>query len=204
VNYGQLKTFIIARAHRPDKLSQAGDFIREAEGLIRVKLDAYPLSTTLTDANRSGPTSPRYTLPSGLRRITQVFSSDGIALVKSSRTALPPTNGAGSTRIYADYGTSIIVAGVPGAGTSLALEYMGVPSALTNDVDVNALLTDHETLYVEGALFFLRKDIEDDDQAQRHYDLFMAYMDGLNEQYGEKTGGAVTSGGYDFSPRSSY
>lgn len=204
MNYGQLKTFVIARSHRPDKQSQAADFIREAEGLIRVNLDAYPLSSTLTDASRSGPTSGRYTLPAGLRRITQVFSPDGYPLVKSSRTALDPQGGAGSVRIYADYGTSIIISGVPAATTTLALEYMGVPPALTLDADTNSLLTDHETLYVEGALFFLRRDTEDDQQAQSHFDLFMAYITGLNEQYGEKTGGAVTSGGYDFSPRSSY
>lgn len=204
MNYGQLKTFIISRSHRPDKTSQAADFIRAAEGLIRVKLDAYPLSSTLTDANRSGPTSGRYTLPSGLRRITQIFSTDGVALEKVSRTALDPNGASGLARKYTDYGTTIVIAGVPGAASVLPLEYMGVPAALTLDADTNTLLTDHETLYVEGALFFLRKDTEDDDQAQRHYDLFQAYMDGLNEQYGEKTGGAVTSGGYDFAPRSSY
>lgn len=204
MNYLELRAAVIAESHRTDQTANAAMFIRRAEGLIRVNLDAYPLSTTLTDADRSGPTSGRYTLPEGLRRISQVFASDGYPLTKVSRTAIDPQAAGCPVRTYADYGVSIIVSGVPAAASALALEYMGVPNALALDTDTNALLTAHETLYVEGALFYLYKFIEDDAAAQVHFDLFTSYVTALNDQYGEKTGGAVTSGGYNFNCGSTY
>jgi hypothetical protein len=128
----------------------------------------------------------------------QIFAPDGVALVKSSGTSIDPNGTGDVARTYADYGYSIIVSGIPGELSELALEYMGVPEPLTAPTDTNTLLELHETLYIEGALFYLRKAISDDDQAQRHFDLFQGYVVGLNDQYGEKTGGAVTSGGYNF------
>lgn len=200
MNYGELKTAVLDDGHRADLTAHVARFIREAEGMIRRELRAYPLSGTLTDANRSGPTSGVYTLPSGLLELRAVYrqNDDGDALEQVALSVIHRRSAAARPLQYAVRGSTIEVRGIPGTGAVLEIEYLGQPAALVNDADTNALLTDHETIYKEGALFYLHKHCENVELAQGALDTFTDAVEKLNQQIGRKLGGASIAGAYNF------
>lgn len=202
MNYVELKAAIKLDSRRSDMDSEIPRFIREAEGLIRRELRAYPLSYTLTETDRV--LDGRYTLPSGFAEMRQIYSADNVPLDPVSLSAIGPQTASNPVRQYASLGRSIIIIGTPATDDQMKMEYLGTPTPLASDTDTNDLLTDHESIYIDGALFYLRKSLQDLELANEHLSDFSAAIQKLNSQFGRRIGNANTSGGYNFNSRSSY
>lgn len=205
MNYEELKAAVIADTKRTDQTDNVPRYIREAEGALRRMLTAYTLSYTFDDTDRgSDSTSGIYLLPGTVREIRQVYSPDRVALQKVSLAAIPPQGGGQSVRCYAPLGNRIQLYGIPAEGAEFDMEYFGLPPALVDDSDTNELLTDHESLYIEGASYHLYKVVEDFEMADRSWSAFSNIIENLNDSMAKLLGGMNTSGGYNFRSRSSY
>lgn len=203
--YSELQDAIIADSHRPDLSGQVVRFIRETEGLIRRDLRAYPLSDTLTDADRSDVTSGVYTLPSGLLEIRAIYSGNNCPpLVQASLDGIKRIYGGAPPVEFAINGDTIEIRGIPAANANLAIQYLGTPDALSSNTDTNSLLTDHESLYIEGSLYFLYKHTQDLELAQVARDSFTDTLERLNQAAGRKLGGASQTPAYNFGCGGSY
>lgn len=204
MNYGDLKAAVISDSHRPDLADDVPRFIREAEGMIRRDLRAFPVSATLGESDRvSGGV---YTLPTGLLELRTIYPPDSPAdaLEQVSLSVIRRQHSKMAPRQYAVRGSTIEIRGVPAEDTEFGIEYLGHPPPLEADEDTNVLLTDHESLYLEGALFFLFKHVQDVDLAQGALDTFANVLDKLNEQFGRRIGGASVAAAYNFGGGSGY
>lgn len=207
MNYGQLKQAVLDTAHRADLASFSADFVRRAEGMIRRELRAYPLSYTLTDADRVS--NGVYTLPSNVLEVRAIFASDvngnSYALEQVGLSAIRVALEASASPVqYAIRGTQIEFRGVPATGSSLELLYLGSPTAFSADADTNALLTDHEAIYLQGALYHLYVHTQDLELAQAALEACTDAIDKVNQTMGRKLGGARGTGAYNFSPSGTY
>lgn len=202
MNYAELKAAIKADSQRTDQDANLPRFIREAEGMIRRELRAYPLSYTLTESDRVA--DGRYTLPVGFAEMRQIYSVDNVPLDPVSLSAIGPQTASNPVRQYASLGRHIIIIGTPAANDEMQMEYLGTPAPLEDDSDTNELLTDHESLYIDGALYYLRRSLQDLELANEYLGDFNAAIQKLNSQFGRRIGNANTSGGYNFNSRSSY
>jgi hypothetical protein len=203
VNYGELKTFVLADAHREDLTGEVAGFIRRAEGMIRRDLVGYELEATLDESGRIA--LGVYTLPATVLIVRAVYGESsgreyqladvGAVNIKS----IPDTYRA---EHYAIRGNTIEFRGVPGTSEEFALHYFGHPAALAADGDENALLTDHEELYVAGAQFYLRLHTEDRELANDAFGRFVSAMEKLNDATARKVGGgAAVAGPYNLGNR---
>lgn len=196
MNYGELKAAVLSDSHRPDLSAEVARFIREAEGMIRRDLRAYPLSDTLAEADRVS--DGVYALPTGLLEVRVIRNPDGFPLDQVSLSAITRLPATANPLQYAIMGANIEIRGTPGTDAELPIEYLGHPAALADDADTNSLLSDHESLYIEGALFFLRKHTEDLELAQAALESFTGMIEKLNEATGRKLGGASQTPAYNF------
>lgn len=191
MNYGELKTAILSDSHRADLTADVPRFIREAEGMIRRDLTAYELTAVLDETDRDS--DGLYNLPSGLLEIRNVFTDDapnGAEPVAINQLRAIAANA--PVIWYTVRGDQIEFRGVPATDAEIEIAYLGVPAALSADGDTNDLLTDHESLYIEGALFFLYKHTQDLELANAALETFTSILDKLNQQYARKT--SKTSG----------
>ena len=203
MNYGQLKTFVLAEAHRADLTAEVAGFIRRAEGMIRRRLVGYELTVTLDEDDRDA--DGVYDLPSNLLMLRVVFttSSSGLSY-QVENCGAPNIREYGPTApvlVYAVRGSQIEFRGVPAEDQELELHYFGHPAALSADADENTLLTDHESLYVEGALFYLYKHTQDVELAQGALDVFDATIEALNDAHARKVSSGSNQGHYNFGQR---
>lgn len=166
--------------------------------MIRRELaGGYPLSATLDESDRvSGGV---YTLPSNLLvlRTLKRADADGDGLEQVALNVLRRRSASATPVQYAVKGKTIEIRGTPATDAEFELEYFGYPEALAADDDTNDLLSDHETIYKEGALFFLFKHTQDVELAQGALDTFGDAINKLNEAAGRKLGGASIAGAYN-------
>lgn len=198
MNYGELKTFVLADAHRTDLTAEIAGYVRRAEGLIRRELVGYELSATLDEDDRvSGGV---YTLPSTVllvRTITGTHSGDeytltdvGLANIKNIDDAAVPVH-------YAIRANTVEFRGVPDTDAAFTVNYFGHPAALAEDDDENDLLTDHEELYIAGAQFYLFLHEQNRELANDAFSRFSDAIEKLNEAHARKIGGGGSVGAYN-------
>lgn len=200
MNYGELKSAVVNGAHRPDLLGDAPGFVREGEGLIRREL-RYALALTVTLDETDRVADGVYALPAELDTVTAVYTEDAPAgLEQVSRAQIRRLRDTAPVQQYCVLGDTIEFRGVPGPDYEIELHYMGHPAALDDDGDTNALLTNHETLYISASRFFLYKHTQDLELAQGELDTFTAAIEKLNEQLARKLGGASVAPVYHFGP----
>lgn len=200
-----LRTAIISDSHRSDLTTDVDRFIRLAEGMIRRDLTAYELSATLTDADRVATSSPVYVLPDRLailRRVQPTTQRRG--LTRIAVDAIGAYAETDRVHSYAQFDDRIEIRGNPATGSEFTVNYYGTPAPLENDADTNELLTDHESLYQSGAMFYLYLNTQDRELANDQLDIFNGVMATLNEAYSRKIGGAKVTQGYNFNGGSSY
>jgi hypothetical protein len=191
MNFGELKTKLLAYSHRADLSGEAAGFVSLAEGLIRRELRAYETSATLTDSDRVA--DGLYALPATVDEVRTIYSSDqgvSYSLEQVSATQLRELAGSAPVMWFTTRGSQIEFRGVPGTGATLEVLYLGHPAALSADGDTNDLLTDHPALYLYGALFFLYQYTQDLELAQAALDTFSDTIEKLNQLHGRKAGGA--------------
>lgn len=202
MNYGELKTFVLADAHRADLTTHIERFVRGAEGLIRRKCPNFQTdaSVTLDDTDRSGTDSDLYTLPSGVLEVRRVVALDAnvppLHPVGPNNLALKSRSS--SSSFYALLGNRLQIRGTPGEGAEWDVLYWGELAELSADGDTNAVLTSHEALYVHGAKHYLRRHTEEWDQAAEELELFNDVADALNELTKRRIGNAGAAPAYDF------
>lgn len=208
LNYGTLKTKILDDAHRPDLGdAKAVDFVRFAEGEIARRLRATEMikRSTLTDGERVTAGFGIYTLPTDYLEERVVRRADGLKLDKESLSGLRNFDGGTALLSYAPISkTEIEFRGVPSVTETIELTYFARPATFTLDPDVNLLLTDHESLYVDAGLQALYIFTQDRELASDHAGLALDTIETLNEQAGRLLGGAETDPGYCLSRSGSY
>lgn len=203
MNYGQLKTFVLADSHREDLTTHIERFVRGAEGLIRRKCPNFQTdaSVTLDDTDRSGVSSDLYTLPSGVIEVRRVVMTSGAE--EPPLHPVGPNNLALKSRsthpsFYALLGNRLQIRGVPAEDAEFDVLYFGELAELSADGDTNAVLTSHEALYIHGAKHYLRRHTEEWDQAAEELELFNDVADALNEVTKRRLGNAGAAPAYDF------
>lgn len=204
MNYGELKTFVLADSHRTDLTAYIERFVRGAEGLIRRKCPNFQTdaSVTLDDTDRgSDPTTDLYTLPSGIIEVRRVVMTSGSE--EPPLHPVGPNNVALKSRsahpsFYALLGNRLQIRGVPGEGSEFDVLYFGELTELSADGDTNAVLTSHEAVYVHGAKHYLRRHTEEWDQAADELELFNDAADALNELTKRRLGNPGAAPAYDF------
>jgi len=194
MNKTELAQAILDASHRPDLSSFTDTFIRRAEGMIRRDIRAYPLAVTLVEADRVA--NGLYNLPDGFLEARRVRIGDN-ALESVSLAILRVLSGSADPFWYAVLGDTIEFRGIPGTNATIDLDYLGSPPVLSVGADTNALLTEHESLYVEGALFHLYRHTQDRELAADAFNAFSDVMEPLNQQFGRRVGGASVAGAYN-------
>lgn len=198
MNYGELKTAIEEDSHRPDLATLIPRFITEGEGMIRRELVAMSVTDTLEESDRVA--DGVYTLPTGLQTIRNIYKTGTPewSLTKVSLSELRGLAASVDPSWYAEIGTNNVeIRGVPGTGVVFDIEYTGHPAALVDDSDTNDLLTNHESLYIEAAMFYLHKHTQNIELASIAQETYSDVLGKLNEQYGRKFGGASQANGYN-------
>lgn len=205
MNYGELKTAILDDTHRADLSAHVERFIRQCEGMIRRDLRAYLINATLTDTDRVS--EGLYNVPGRLLEVRDIKlqGRQGDGLVRVSPGQIRRLDLTSDVVQYTQNGDHTIeFRGNPSATDIFDILYYGTPAPFTSDVDVNDLLTDHETLYMAGSKMYLYLHTQDKELAADELTLFNSVVDALNEQVGRQTGGAVVAPSYNFAGGSSY
>ena len=205
MNYGELKQAILDDTHRPDMSDHVERFIRQCEGMIRRDLVAYTLTTTMTDSDRAS--DGLYNLPARVLQIRdlKLQGRQGDGLIRVSPGQIRRLDSTADVVQYAQNGDGTIeFRGVPGTTDVFDLLYYGSPVPFSSDTDENALLTDHESIYMEGSKVFLYTHTQDLELAGASGNLFDQMMDDINEQMARQIGGATIAPTYNFSGGSAY
>jgi len=205
LNYGTLKTQILEDAHRPGLTAKVDDFVRQAEGVIFRRLRSAELITRvdLTDSDRVTASEGFYTLPSDYLEERSLFiasAAGDVQLESVSLAELRRYSGSAPVRHYSIISQSEIeFRGIPSTTDTIELIYFARPTAFSSDSDTNAILTNHESIYIHAALAVLYQYTQDLELSQVHAGFAAEAIEGLNEQSGRVLGGARTAGYYDFS-----
>jgi len=200
MNYGQLKTAVLEHAHAPELTAEVAGFVRLAEGLIRRELRAYELAYTLDESDRVA--LGVYTLPATLLEVRAIYATDaagetfalenvGVVGIRNALATSPVLS-------YAVRGDNTIeFRGVPATDAELEVLYLGHPVAFSADGDENDLLTNHEAIYLYGALHYLYTWTEDLELAGAARENCLDAIEKLNQQIGRKIGGGSVVPGYN-------
>lgn len=201
----ELRDAAIADTHRNYDAPTMARFVAQAEGLIRSMLEAYSLTATLTDVDRPlGVTSGVYTLPIRTVLVRYVHNADSMPLDQVDENLAWSHRSASIVGMYAVRATSILVAGVPGAGTSLELQYLGMPAALTLDADTNQLLNDFPQLYVSALGVYMHNRAQDYESASLCRQEVVSLIRSINRSMHKLLGGARAVPVYNTNFRSTY
>lgn len=202
--YSDLRADIVSDSKRSDLFTETPRFIRLAEGLIRRDLTAYELTATLTDADRV--TDGVYTLPTGFQqdRSVHVVGRTARALNRVSANQSRVYEPSADVVQYTIHGDGTIeFRGVPSESDTFDLRYFGMPEPLETTA-TNALLTDHEGLYLSGALYYLYMNEQSTELAGAQAQTFDAIMERINEMMKRRLGGNASAPLYNMTSRSSY
>ena len=156
LNYTTLQTEILAVAKRPTLTAEVTGCIRRGEGMIRRELLGYELQSTLQEANRSA--NGVYNAPAYCHYVQSIFTTDADAneypLNRVGLANIYRLSAAASLLEYAHYADFIEFRGVPATDKEMRVHYIGHPAPLDLTA-TNALLTDHEEIYISASLFQL-------------------------------------------------
>lgn len=199
LDYTTLQTEILAVAKRPTLTSEVVSCIRRAEGMIRRELLGYELQATIQESDRVS--NGVYNAPSYLHYVQSISTTDAdgdeYPLNRVGLNNIYRLSASASLLEYAVYNDFIEFRGVPATDKEMRCNYIGHPAPL-DVTSTNALLTDHEEIYISGALFQLYAGyIEAAELAQGQLDIFNNAVDGLNMAIRRKLGGGVRSYGYN-------
>jgi hypothetical protein len=204
VNFGELKTAILADTHRSDLTAHVARFVRLGEGLIARRMQAWEVDTTFTldDTDRAGVEFDLYTLPSGILQIRRIVlataDGEGYPLTPAGPNFVALIRRACAPFYYAVLGNRLQVRGVPAEDAELELDCRGRLAALSDDGDTNAVLTAHEALYMHASKHYLYDHTQDLELKAEELGSFNDVVDQLNEEAGRKLGNAGAAPAYDF------
>jgi hypothetical protein len=200
LTYSTLQTAVLTISKRPTLTTEVVECIRRCEGRLRRELIAYELQATLAEVDRSS--GGIYTAPAYCLQVQDIFTTDALSrsypLENVGRVNIRGLVATAPVLHFAHYQSVIEFRGVPATDQEMTVNYFGHPAPLAT-TDTNALLDDHEGLYIAGALFELYSDYTEDlELAQAQLDKFNHDIDELNKAIGRKLGGGVTAAAYNF------
>lgn len=170
-DYGTLKAWLAATAHRADLTDDIPGFIQSAESMIAEHVRAIEMVTTvqLLEADRSA--GPIYDVPSdflGAKAVTGTISSQGYPLSQIAISELYRYGLSGTPVVFAAYDRQIEFRASPAVDAAFTLIYFKRPTAFVADTDTNSLLTNHPTLYQHSAIHWLHIHTQDVELASAH------------------------------------
>lgn len=196
LNYTTLQSTVLDRAVRPELTTEVLQFIRECESMIRTRVRALELRSTLDESDRV--TGGIYNLSGQVQRLRAVYSSSSDApleLVGLGALRAVPTS-ADVTR-YAVVGQTIEFRGVPGTDAEIELVYFGWPDPLATTA-TNELLTNFEDLYIHGTLEALYTYTQDLELAQYHGGKAREIAEAVNDLTAGRNSGGSVAPAYNF------
>lgn len=156
--YNNLKTSIAGWLRRDGLTSVIPDFIVMGEELIKKRLRVYQMIQTTTVSLAASATTA--TLPTGFIKARSLSYNDvsqgrvleymPIAELQSLYSAYPTD----IPKAYSYRNGQLVLAPATPTAINLTLEYLGMPSALSNSVQTNSILTAYPTIYLNAALFY--------------------------------------------------
>jgi hypothetical protein len=200
----ELRDAALGDSHRENySVAIANRFIEQAEAFIKSRLEAYGLEYTFTDADRSGVTSPVYTLPARVSLVRYLHGPD-FPLDQCDENVIAQRKTSSNLEAFAVRAETLVVAGTPGAGTTLLMQYFGLPAPLAADGDTNTLLNDYPQLYIEATQIYIFKRGQDYESARIAQESVISLINEINRKMKKKLGGKRAAGPYNVSFRSSY
>ena len=176
MNYGELKQELldIAKLTLADTVgARVATFVRRAESMIAQHVRALEMLTTTTVLEASRISGGLYSGPTSALELVKVFDSStrielfkvGLGLLYRFRTdELPhswaPRGNAGALAFE--------LRGTPANGSSYNVLHFARPTAFASASDQNSLLTNYESLYINGALHWLYLDAHAPELAASH------------------------------------
>lgn len=203
MNYGQLKTRVLADGHRADLTAEVAGFIASTEARIARELRAREMIRRYTLAEVDRESEGIYNLPAGfLEERGFYIVGRKLALDKVGLGELITYATSGPVHCYAtiggeDSGGQVEFRAVPATDQEIPLVYFARPTAFSADADESVLLTNHEDIYIQGGLFYLHKHAENVELAQGALDLFGDAIAMLNEQASRYLGGTRFGNAYN-------
>jgi hypothetical protein len=200
LDYTSLQAWLLDQAKRDDLATQCPGFIRQCESLIRTKVEALEIRTTLTDTDRAS--DGLYNLSGRVREVRAAYATTstsgesyplenvGVSGIRQLRADADPLH-------YAIAGQQIEFRGVPATGAELELVVIGWPEALATTAS-NDLLTYHEDVYIYGSLHYLYQFSQDLELAASCLDTFSRVVDELNKATRRRIGGGSVLPWYNF------
>ncbi len=194
LDYTTLQALVLSTAVRPELTAEAPGFVRLCEGMIRREVLAHETRVTLDETDRSS--AGLYTLPDTIQEIRAAYYADvllqdvGARGIKLLSSDAPLIN-------YAVFLGAIEFRGVPATNAEIEIVGLGWPVALAT-TSTNALLTNHEALYLYGSLFALYQFTQDLELAQGALSTFRDAVDKVNRLFSRNTGGAQVLPAYNF------
>jgi hypothetical protein len=206
MNFGELKTRALSDYHREDYTAYIAIMVAEGEALIESQMEAFALTATLTDANRVGTV---YTLPAS--RVTLIkhvyISTSPLPLTQTDETqvaVINAANGAQCTHFAVRPNGVLVFGGSPSAGSTITVNYFGMPARLVLDADTNQLLTDYPQLYLEATGVYILKRAKDLEGSSAAYQSVASLIRELNRRMKKMIGGSEAVGPYNVEYGSSY
>jgi hypothetical protein len=203
MNYIQLQQAILDDTHKSQYVGAAVQrFIAQGESLIATILESYNLQGQLLDANRVSANSANYVLPAGLVNL-RYAKINGLPLGRVDETRVSLYLSANSSTMYAQRAKQIIVAGTPGTGVVIDIDYMGMPDALATTA-TNTLLDEVPQLYIDAASVYVFRRAQDYEGAGISMDSVKTMCADLNRKSKKLLGGAQATPIYNTDFRSAY
>lgn len=199
LDYTTLQSTVLADAVHAELTTEVVGFIRRAEALIRRKVHALELRTTLVEADRD--TDGIYNLSGQVQSVRAIWaegpSGDQYALENVGVAGIRQLAANAPVLHYAISAQQVEFRGVPGTDAELELIYRGWPDPLAT-TSTNELLTNHEDLYVCGTLHYLYRYTQDLELAQAELSAFLDAAEDLNKNTAKLTGGGSVQPAYNF------
>lgn len=198
LTYTTLQAALLSKSVHPELTTEAADFVRECEGMIRREVLAQETRTTLVEANRIS--EGLYSLPATIQQVRAVYGVNGTETFPMENVGLQGIRqlpASADAQHYAVSGNTIEFRGVPGTDAEFEIVGLGWPDAL-DVTPTNDLLTYHESLYVQGGLFFLYQHTQDFELAQAALSVFQRTVKTLNELISRKISGSSVLPAYNF------
>jgi len=199
LNYTTLQAFVLAQAVRPELTTEVVQFIRTCEAMIRRKVFALELRTSLAEVDRY--LDGVYNLSGRVQEIRAIYaaSDDGntYALENVGLAGIRMLGANADVAHYAVSGQTVEFRGVPGTDAEFEIVYRGWPDALSS-TPTNELLDNYEDLYIHGTLFELYSWSQDLELAQASLSTFTDAAAALNKANGRLVGGGSVLPAYNF------
>lgn len=204
MNYAELQQAILDDTH---KSQYAGATIQrmiaQGEALIASQLESFNFKVSLTDANRAAVSSPIYNLPSKLTHLRYV-KINGRPLDKVDETSVYLYKSANNPVYYVQRIGQIEIAGNPALLTTVEIDYMGMPAALSTTPAGNTLLDEYPQLYMDAASVYVFRRAQDTENATIAKESVSGLCNELNRIAKKLLGGAQAAPVYNTTFRSSY